>query len=135
MHTCKVAASVLVWFAMVVVVVASDVTIPRVPNPPLDADLASLPGDLRAVAVPEPPNLNEFVKTRQAAIALGKALFWDMQVGQRRRAGLRELPLPRRRRSAIEEPGEPGLEARARPGPHLLDGTVRTISSRPRTSR
>jgi cytochrome c peroxidase len=45
---------------------------PRPPNP-----LASL----KTVAVPEPPNLGEFVKNRSAAIALGKALFWDLQVG------------------------------------------------------
>src|SRR5262245_41391682 len=44
-------------------------------------NLGSLPGALSAVPVPEPANLNEFVKDRQAAIALGKALFWDMQVG------------------------------------------------------
>ena len=31
--------------------------------------------------VPEPPNLSDFVKDKTAAIALGKALFWDMQVG------------------------------------------------------
>jgi cytochrome c peroxidase len=58
-----------------------DITIPRVPNPPLASDLANLPGDLRAVPVPTPPNLNEFVKDPAMAIALGKALFWDMQVG------------------------------------------------------
>ncbi|MEJ5330942.1 MAG: cytochrome c peroxidase [Desulfobaccales bacterium] len=34
-----------------------------------------------AYKVPLPPNLAEFVKNRQAALALGKALFWDMQVG------------------------------------------------------
>src|SRR4028119_2089779 len=42
------------------------------PNP-----LASL----KTVPVPEPPNLGQFVKNKPAAIALGKALFWDMQVG------------------------------------------------------
>ncbi len=31
--------------------------------------------------VPEPTNLSEFVKDRAAAVRLGKALFWDMQVG------------------------------------------------------
>jgi cytochrome c peroxidase len=36
---------------------------------------------LKDVPVPEPPNLADFVKDKQAAIALGKALFWDMQVG------------------------------------------------------
>jgi cytochrome c peroxidase len=45
---------------------------PRPPNP-----LASL----KTVAVSEPPNLGQFVKNKTAAIALGKALFWDMQVG------------------------------------------------------
>jgi cytochrome c peroxidase len=61
--------------------VLPDATIPRVPNPPLDSDLASLPGDLRAVAVPAPSNLNDFVRDPVMAVALGKALFWDMQVG------------------------------------------------------
>jgi len=45
---------------------------PRPPNP-----LASL----KDVPVPEPPNLGQFVKNKPAAIALGKALFWDLQVG------------------------------------------------------
>lgn len=36
---------------------------------------------LRSVAVPEPRELGRFVKDRRKAIALGKALFWDMQVG------------------------------------------------------
>ena len=56
-------------------------TIPRVPNPPLSSDLTNLPGDLRAVPVPGPSNLNEFVRDPAMARALGKALFWDMQVG------------------------------------------------------
>ncbi|HRC55451.1 MAG TPA: cytochrome c peroxidase [Kofleriaceae bacterium] len=60
--------------------VLTDEPIPRVPNPPLASDLAALPGDLRAIAVPG-PDLTEYVVDRQAAIALGKALFWDMQVG------------------------------------------------------
>ena len=36
---------------------------------------------LSSVSVPEPGNLYEFVQNKSAAIALGKALFWDMQVG------------------------------------------------------
>ncbi|TKB89824.1 MAG: cytochrome C peroxidase [Nitrospira sp.] len=39
------------------------------------------PPSLKTVPVPEPTNLAEFVSDRQAAIRLGKALFWDMQVG------------------------------------------------------
>jgi cytochrome c peroxidase len=36
---------------------------------------------LNQIAVPQPPNLFQFVKSRPAAIMLGKALFWDMQAG------------------------------------------------------
>jgi len=39
------------------------------------------PPSLKTVPVPEPANLGDFVNDRQAAIRLGKALFWDMQVG------------------------------------------------------
>jgi cytochrome c peroxidase len=60
---------------------APETTIPRVPNPPLNSDLVNLPGDLRAVSVPAPANLNDFVRDINMARALGKALFWDMQVG------------------------------------------------------
>src|SRR5689334_16761655 len=31
--------------------------------------------------VPLPPNIADFVRDKQTAIRLGKALFWDMQVG------------------------------------------------------
>ncbi|WXH27070.1 hypothetical protein WA016_00981 [Myxococcus stipitatus] len=58
-----------------------EMVISRVQNPPPASDLVNLPGDLRAIAVPRPSNLSDFVKDEQAAIALGKALFWDMQVG------------------------------------------------------
>jgi cytochrome c peroxidase len=62
---------------------SADGTIPRVPNPPPATDLPHLPGDLRSVPVPgpDPAELGRYVKDRQAAIVLGKALFWDMQVG------------------------------------------------------
>src|SRR2546422_6814354 len=36
---------------------------------------------LKTVAVPRPTNLARFIKDEKAAIALGKALFWDQQVG------------------------------------------------------
>jgi cytochrome c peroxidase len=39
------------------------------------------PGSLKQVAVPEPTDLGFYVRDRAAAILLGKALFWDMQVG------------------------------------------------------
>jgi len=39
------------------------------------------PPSLRTVPVPEPANLYDFVADKAAAIRLGKALFWDMQLG------------------------------------------------------
>ncbi len=39
------------------------------------------PPALSTIAVPMPDNLGDFVKDRNAAIALGKAFFWDMQSG------------------------------------------------------
>src|SRR4051794_35448298 len=36
---------------------------------------------LENVPVPRPQNLGQFVKDESAGVALGKALFWDMQVG------------------------------------------------------
>jgi len=39
------------------------------------------PDSLKTLRVPEPAALISYVKDRQAAIALGKAFFWDMQVG------------------------------------------------------
>src|SRR6267378_2841437 len=47
------------------------------PAPHVVAKLASL----KTVPVPEPRNLAAFIKDRNAAIALGKALFWDTAVG------------------------------------------------------
>lgn len=42
---------------------------------------AANPVSLNQVPVPEPRNLSRFVADRDAAIRLGKALFWDMQLG------------------------------------------------------
>lgn len=41
----------------------------------------TVPPSLKTIPVPEPVNLFDFVKDKAAAIRLGKALFWDMQVG------------------------------------------------------
>jgi cytochrome c peroxidase len=43
--------------------------------PPLDLN------PLNQIAVPEPPNLYQYVTNKQVAIQLGKAFFWDMQAG------------------------------------------------------
>src|SRR5262245_33249168 len=39
------------------------------------------PPSLRTVPPPKPVNLADFVVDEAAAVALGKALFWDMQAG------------------------------------------------------
>jgi cytochrome c peroxidase len=39
------------------------------------------PTSLVGILPPKPPNLTNFVKDERAAIRLGKALFWDMQLG------------------------------------------------------
>ncbi|BAZ22064.1 hypothetical protein NIES4073_29450 [Kalymmatonema gypsitolerans NIES-4073] len=39
------------------------------------------PRPLSEIEVPKPKNLGDFVKDEKAAIALGKSLFWDMQLG------------------------------------------------------
>lgn len=49
----------------------------QVPPPPP----VFLPVPLNTIPVPLPVNLDVYVKDRAAAIRLGKALFWDMQVG------------------------------------------------------
>jgi cytochrome c peroxidase len=38
-------------------------------------------GSLKTVAVPKPSNLDQYVVDEKALVVLGKALFWDMQVG------------------------------------------------------
>jgi len=45
------------------------------------ADDPPRPPSLRTVPVPEPANLDEFVRDRETLVILGKALFWDMQLG------------------------------------------------------
>jgi len=44
-------------------------------------DRPAPPGALNLVKVPLPANLSDFVADKKSAIVLGKALFWDQQVG------------------------------------------------------
>src|SRR5262245_10313440 len=74
-------SSTVLIATLVLAQVPTDTTIPPVLNPPLASYLVNLSGDLRAVAVPGPTNLSDFVRDSNMARALGKALFWDMQVG------------------------------------------------------
>jgi cytochrome c peroxidase len=36
---------------------------------------------LKQVPIPQPPNLGKYVRSNEALVVLGKALFWDMQTG------------------------------------------------------
>lgn len=46
-----------------------------------DVTLQYGPPSLKTVQLPDIPNLDEYVKDKESAVQLGKALFWDMQVG------------------------------------------------------
>jgi cytochrome c peroxidase len=62
--------------------IATIVTVAILAGHTASAQVVGIPlASLKDVPVPEPPNLGLFVKDKPAAIALGKALFWDMQVG------------------------------------------------------
>jgi cytochrome c peroxidase len=67
------------WLTMVVcfTLLVSGVMIPGMPTFAQAKNLAPL----SSVPVPLPPNLGDFVLDQQAAIQLGKALFWDQQLG------------------------------------------------------
>ncbi|MEH1787403.1 cytochrome c peroxidase [Nostoc sp.] len=58
---------------ILVAVISGNTVSAQVTGPP--------PVSLKSVSVPQPDNLGDFVKDKVAAIKLGKALFWDMQVG------------------------------------------------------
>ncbi len=82
-----------IWLAVtvaavaIVVALASDRSAAQdrrfTPSAVRDAALTAGLGSLRNIRVQRPPNLNEFIRPEAEALAiqLGKALFWDMQVG------------------------------------------------------
>ncbi len=47
----------------------------------VSAQVTNQPPPLNKVKVPEPDNIGDFIRNKTAAIALGKSLFWDMQLG------------------------------------------------------
>lgn len=62
---------------VVATILAGHTVSAQIINPGLSQPLASL----KTVSIPEPDNLKDFVQDKTAAIALGKSLFWDMQLG------------------------------------------------------
>ena len=73
----RIKSSVTIVTLIAVTVVAGHAVSAQIIDPGPSQPLASL----KTVSVPEPDNLGEFIKDKVAAVALGKALFWDMQVG------------------------------------------------------
>lgn len=69
----SVAVAVLFYSVSTTTPVAAQEPEPDDPPPEL--------GALDEIPVPLPDDLDSFVKDREAAILLGKSLFWDMQVG------------------------------------------------------
>ena len=67
------AITLLVVAAILIGNVVSAQVQPSSPSRSLDS--------LKKVQIPEPSNLKDFVKDKKKAIKLGKALFWDMQLG------------------------------------------------------
>ena len=65
--------------------VSAVLTMAQGPAPLSPADLrdmaASRTGSLKAVTVADSPEFNQYVRDRGALLALGKALFWDQQLG------------------------------------------------------
>ncbi|MCM2356639.1 MAG: Ig-like domain-containing protein [Geobacteraceae bacterium] len=87
---------------------------------------------LSLITVPEPANLFQFVKSKAEAIKLGKALFWDMQVGS---DGIQACA------SCHYRAGADPVNIRARnqlhPGPDVIFGNnstvIRTFTTDPLT--
>lgn len=64
--------------------IAITVTIAVLTGQWASAQLTPIPTDLAplsSIPVPEPDNLTQFVANKTKVIELGKALFWDVQVG------------------------------------------------------
>ena len=57
------------------------VELPEAPEVVADEPFEAVKLSLRRLPVPKPSNLADFVADEKAALVLGKALFWDMQVG------------------------------------------------------
>ena len=68
-------------FSLGIAALASLVTIGELAQAQVTVEPIETPRSLKTVPRPEPSNLGEFVLNKSEAIALGKALFWDMQVG------------------------------------------------------
>ncbi|MDX1980753.1 MAG: cytochrome c peroxidase [Bryobacteraceae bacterium] len=66
---------------------------------------------LKSVAIPEPPQSPDYVRDRAALVALGKALFWDMQAGSDGRTACATCHFhagaDHRQRNQVTDPNQP----------------------------
>jgi len=69
------------WLACVFLLATLTAQLARTQVGTFPQDKPPLPGSLKTVPVPLPPNLSDFVKDNNAAIVLGKTLFWDQNAG------------------------------------------------------
>jgi hypothetical protein len=67
--------------AMIVAVVGAGSASAALPPPTLRLEALKVTNSLATLRRPEPPNLGEYVVDRAALLRLGKALFWDEQLG------------------------------------------------------
>ena len=79
------------------------------------------PGTLKEIPVPEPTDLDDLRPEPRRRHRAGQGALLGHAGGQRRRTGLRVVPLPRRRRSAFDQP----VESRRRRQPRSDDRSGR----------
>jgi cytochrome c peroxidase len=68
-------------FATLTLVALSSTTLAQSANQTESPDIPRKLDSLKTVPVQTPPNLSDFVQDKASAIALGKAFFWDQQMG------------------------------------------------------
>ncbi len=67
-------------YCFIILAITINILLPAPKNAQADDDPAR-PPSLKTIPIPEPSHLERFIKDKHLAIVLGKALFWDMQVG------------------------------------------------------
>jgi cytochrome c peroxidase len=79
--TLSTAAVLVSVFGVVAGALGDTATVPPCGQFDCSATVPTAPRGLGTIPVPEPANLLSFVADKEAAIRLGKAAFWDMQIG------------------------------------------------------
>lgn len=82
-------------------------------NPP--ADVAPQPEGLKGVLRPAPSNFTDFIVDKNAAVRLGKALFWDMQLASDGRTACASCHFQAGADSRSRNQVSPGLNRMANP--------------------